>query len=77
MSDLHATHFPDTIAGGDPTLFLRDDAGNPILGGGDVNSDIGNRWTRQGRAASLGEEAERMRREGRGGERMNVELRRC
>ena len=69
--------FLDRIAGRGLTLFWRNEAGNPILGAGDVNSDIGNRWTHEGRAASLGEEAARMRREGRPGERMNVELRRC
>ncbi len=77
MSGQHATHFLDMVAGGHPTVFSRDGAGNPLLGDGNVNSDIGNRWTLQGRAASLGEEAERMRSQGRGAERMNVELKRC
>jgi hypothetical protein len=77
MEGLHATHFLDMIAGGNPTVFSTDAAGNPVLGAGDVNSDIGNRWTKGGRAASLREEAERMRREGRAAEKMSVELKRC
>ncbi|MGM4984528.1 MULTISPECIES: PAAR-like domain-containing protein [Rhizobium] len=77
MQGLHATHFLDMVAGGNPTVFSRDAAGNPILGAGDVNSHIGSSWTQKGRAASLGEEAERMRRSGRAAEKMHVELKRC
>jgi len=77
MQGLHATHFLDMVAGGNPTVFSRDAAGNPILGAGDVNSHIGSSWTQKGRAASLGEEAERMRRSGRAAENMHVILERC
>lgn len=73
----HPTHFLDMVAGGHPTVFSRDAAGNPVLGAGDVNSHIGNQWTQDGRAASLREEAEEMRRAGRPGDKMNVELKPC
>lgn len=77
MAGLHATHFLDMIAGGDPVSFSIDKNGNPILGNGAVNSDIGNRWKLNNRAQSLREEAGRMRKSGRSGETMNVSLRRC
>ncbi|MDO5612455.1 MAG: polymorphic toxin type 15 domain-containing protein [Paracoccus sp. (in: a-proteobacteria)] len=77
MRGLHATHFLDMVAGGDPRYFSHDAQGNPVLGGGPENSHIGNQWTHGGRADSLGQEAERMRRSGRAGEKMQVELRRC
>jgi hypothetical protein len=72
-----ATHFLDMVAGGDPAVFSTDAAGKPVLGDTGVNSDIGGQWTRQGRAASLREEAERMRRGGEANKRMHVELRPC
>lgn len=77
MQGLHATHFLDMVAGGNPTIFSRDAAGNPILGAGDANSHIGSSWTQKGRASSLAEEAERMRRSGRATEKMHVDLKRC
>jgi hypothetical protein len=72
-----ATHFLDMVAGGNPAIFSTDAAGNPVLGDTDVNSDVGNQWTQRGRAASLREEAERMRKEGRAGEKMRVVLKPC
>lgn len=72
-----ATHFLDMIAGGDPAVFSTDAAGNPVLGDTEINSYVGNQWTKKGRADSLREEAERMRREGRAGEKMKVDLRPC
>ncbi|WP_164547477.1 MULTISPECIES: PAAR-like domain-containing protein [unclassified Bosea (in: a-proteobacteria)] len=72
-----ATHFLDMVAGGNPAVFSKDAAGNPVLGDSEVNSYIGNQWTQKGRAASLKEEAEHMRKEGRSGEKMKVNLRPC
>lgn len=45
--NLQATHMLDIVAGGDPLSFSRDAAGNPILGHGDVNEQIGREWIRK------------------------------
>ncbi|WFR98765.1 polymorphic toxin type 15 domain-containing protein [Rhizobium tumorigenes] len=72
-----ATHFLDMVAGGDPAKFSVDPSGNPILGDTEINSYIGNQWTQKGRAASLRQEAEQMRKTGLAGERMHVNLKPC
>ncbi|WP_018238730.1 PAAR-like domain-containing protein [Ensifer sp. BR816] len=72
-----ATHFLDMVAGGNPAIFSTDAAGNPVLGDTEVNSDVGNQWTQKGRAASLREEAEQMRKDGRARDKMRVVLKPC
>ena len=70
MAGLHATHWLEMIAGGDPASISG-------MGAGDVNSEIGRQWTRNGRASRLRDEAQKMREEGRASEKMNVELAIC
>ncbi|MFS4439333.1 PAAR-like domain-containing protein [Paracoccaceae bacterium GXU_MW_L88] len=70
MSGLHATHWLDMVAGGDPSAISG-------LGGGEVNSHIGRQWTQDGRAQALKEQADAMRAAGRSHEKMDVELKRC
>lgn len=72
-----ATHFLDMVAGGNPAIFSTDAKGNPVLGDSEINSYIGNQWTQKGRADSLKQEADRMRKSGRSGDLMSVDLRHC
>jgi hypothetical protein len=69
LSQLAATHRLDIIAGGNPS----DISG---LGDSRVNSSVGRQW-RHGRAQQLENTARRMQQRGRGGEKMNVKLRKC
>jgi hypothetical protein len=69
MADVNATHFLDIVAGGDPSRVG--------IGGADVNQEIGRQWIQDGRVQQLRDEAEKMRREGRSQEKMNVSLEIC
>jgi hypothetical protein len=69
MSSVNATHFLDIIAGGNPS-----DLG---IGGAAENQRIGPMWTQKGRAESLREEANLLRKDGKSGHKMNVELKIC
>ncbi len=69
MDEMNATHFLDMVAGGDPSSLG--------MGKADVNQEIGRQWIRDGRVQALRDEAEKMRKEGRGDEKMNVTLEVC
>ncbi|MEO9338555.1 polymorphic toxin type 15 domain-containing protein [Mesorhizobium sp. SB112] len=69
MNSVNATHFLDIVAGGDPSRVG--------IGGADANQEIGRQWIRDNRTQTLRDAAEKMRQEGRAGEKMNVELSIC
>ncbi|WP_336217948.1 polymorphic toxin type 15 domain-containing protein [Psychrobacter okhotskensis] len=67
VSDLHALHDPDMVAGGQDKINR--------LGRGDVNSSIGSQWKH--RVAEMDKAAKEAQKTQGGQTKMNVELNRC
>jgi len=76
-----ALHNQDMVAGGDDAIGALDAQGQRVAGDGDfgfsdTNRHIGSQWNGE-RIKSIDADACRMSKEGKGGEKMNVQLRPC